>query len=91
MSTYAMDFTKGADMISARSEFLRTVILGNSGSGRSWLAERMAELLDSAAIELDAIHWILGGYNTRRDPALAKSMVRDQASNDRWIIEGVYG
>jgi hypothetical protein len=31
------------------------------------------------------------GYGTRRDADLAKEMVRDRASTDRWIIEGVYG
>jgi adenylate kinase family enzyme len=73
------------------SEFFKTVIVGNSGSGKSWLAERLAEGLGTVAIDLDAIHWVPGGYNTRQDPDLAKSMVRDQASKDRWIIEGVYG
>lgn len=78
-------------MAPGRSEFSKTVIVGNSGSGKSWLAERLAEGLGTAAIDLDSIHWVPGGYNARRDPDLAKSMVRDQASKDCWIIEGVYG
>jgi adenylate kinase family enzyme len=78
-------------MAPGRPEFFRTVIVGNSGSGKSWLAERLAEGLGTVAIDLDAIHWMLGGYNARRDTDLAKSMVRDQSSKDRWIIEGVYG
>ncbi|MBZ6077057.1 AAA family ATPase [Microvirga puerhi] len=78
-------------MAPVRSEFSKTVIVGNSGSGKSWLAERLAESVGTVAIDLDAIHWMPGGYNARRDPDLAKSMVRDQASKNRWIIEGVYG
>jgi adenylate kinase family enzyme len=78
-------------MAPSRAEFSKTVIVGNSGSGKSWLAERLAEGLGTVAIDLDAIHWMPGGYNGRRDPDLAKSMVRDQASKDCWIIEGVYG
>jgi adenylate kinase family enzyme len=78
-------------MAPGRSEFFKTVIVGNSGSGKSWLAERLAEGLGTVAIDLDSIHWVPGGYNCRRDPDLAKSMVRDQASKDCWVIEGVYG
>ena len=78
-------------MAPGRSEFFKTVIVGNSGSGKSWLAEGLAEGLGTVAIDLDAVHWLPGGYNGRRDPELAKSMVRDQASKDCWIIEGVYG
>jgi len=78
-------------MAPGRSEFSKTVIVGNSGSGKSWLAERLAEGLGTATIDLDSIHWVPGGYNARRDPDLAKSMVRNQASKDCRIIEGVYG
>jgi adenylate kinase family enzyme len=78
-------------MAPGRSEFSKTVIVGNSGSGKSWLAERLAKGLGTVAIDLDSIHWMPGGYNGRRDPDLAKSMVCDQASKDCWIIEGVYG
>jgi len=78
-------------MAPGHSEFSKTIIVGNSGSGKSWLAEKLAEGPGTVAIDLDTIHWVPGGYNTRQDPDLAKSMVRDQASKDRWIIEGVYG
>lgn len=78
-------------MAPGRSDFSKTVIVGNSGSGKSWLAGRLAEGLGTVAIDLDVIHWVPGGYNARRDPDLAKSMVRNQASKDCWIIEGVYG
>ncbi|MEK7467388.1 MAG: adenylate kinase [Planctomycetota bacterium] len=72
-------------------DFLRTVILGNGGSGKSWLSEQLAGLVGAAVTDLDLIHWVPGGYDTRRDPATAVAMVRDLAAGDRWIIEGVYG
>jgi adenylate kinase family enzyme len=75
----------------ALADLSRTVILGNGGSGKSWLAERLARPLNAPAIDLDSIHWLPGGYNARRDPAEARAAVREMAGADRWIIEGVYG
>ena len=73
------------------ADLSRTVILGNGGSGKSWLAGRLARSLGSQAIDLDEVHWLPGGYNARRDPAEAGAAVRKRAAADRWIIEGVYG
>jgi adenylate kinase family enzyme len=69
----------------------RTVILGNSGSGKSWLAERLAQAQSLHAVDLDLIHWLPGGFNARRDPDEARAEVRRLAAEDRWVIEGVYG
>lgn len=73
------------------ADLSRAVILGNGGSGKSWLAERLAEQLASRAMDLDLIHWLPGGFNERRDPEEARAAVRQLAMEDRWIIEGVYG
>jgi adenylate kinase family enzyme len=43
---------------------LRLAIIGNSGSGKSYLARRMAGSLGVRAIELDSIFW-LPGASTR--------------------------
>ena len=75
----------------APTDLSRTVIIGNGGSGKSWLAERLACRLNSPAIDLDEIHWLPGGYQARRDPAEARAAARTHAAEDRWIIEGVYG
>jgi len=78
-------------MTAIHPNFLKTVIVGNSGSGKSWLAEQLAKITGTSAVDLDSIHWMPDGYGTRRDADIAKEMVRDRASTDRWIIEGVYG
>jgi adenylate kinase family enzyme len=75
----------------APADLSRIVILGNSGSGKSWLAERLAHHLASRAVDLDMIHWLPGGFNSRRDPDEARAAVRELAAEDRWVIEGVYG
>jgi nicotinamide riboside kinase len=43
-----------------RSAYQRNVIVGNSGSGKSWLVVRLAQAIKGTAIDLDAIHWELG-------------------------------
>lgn len=69
----------------------RILILGNGGSGKTWLANKLAQRLKIAAIELDSLHWMPGGFSQRRLPDEAKNAVRDVAAFDTWIIEGVFG
>ena len=75
-----------------RFNFDRTVILGNSGSGKSWLAQRLARRLVLPAIALDSIQWEAGKRaGAARDPAAAAAMVRRAATGSRWVIEGALG
>lgn len=69
----------------------RTLIIGNSGSGKSWLAKRLAEQLQVPWIDLDLIHWISDEHSIPRPRAEALGMARVAASEQRWVIEGVYG
>jgi adenylate kinase family enzyme len=73
------------------ADLARTVVVGNGGSGKSWLAERLAGLTGARAVDLDLVHWLPGGYGARRDPEEARAAVRELAAADRWVIEGVYG
>ncbi|GEB36050.1 hypothetical protein GLI01_00850 [Gluconacetobacter liquefaciens] len=69
----------------------RTLIIGNAGSGKSWLAKQLAVLTSADHIELDELHWEPGGFNKRRARDDAISGVRIAARKDTWIIEGVFG
>jgi ABC-type dipeptide/oligopeptide/nickel transport system ATPase component len=69
----------------------RTLIIGNSGSGKSWLAKRLAEHLQVPWIDLDLIHWISDEHSIARPRAEALGMARVAANEERWVIEGVYG
>lgn len=69
----------------------RTLIIGNSGSGKSWLAKRLAEQLQVQWIDLDSIHWLSDEHSIARPRGEALAMARIAASEDRWVIEGVYG
>jgi adenylate kinase family enzyme len=69
----------------------RTLIIGNSGSGKSWLAQRLAEQLHLPWTDLDQIHWLSDEHSIPRPRNEALGMARGAASEQRWVIEGVYG
>jgi len=72
-------------------ELTRTLIIGNSGSGKSWLAQRLAERLQVPWTDLDRIHWLSDEHSIARPRAEALAMARVAAEQERWVIEGVYG
>jgi ABC-type dipeptide/oligopeptide/nickel transport system ATPase component len=69
----------------------RTLIMGNSGSGKSWLAKQLAEHLQAPWTDLDLIHWLSDEHSIARPRAEALGMARVAANEERWVIEGVYG
>ncbi|WP_242487841.1 adenylate kinase [Pseudomonas sp. TH31] len=69
----------------------RTLIIGNSGSGKSWLAQRLAEHKRLRWTDLDLIHWVSDEHSIARPRAEALGMARVAASEAAWVIEGVYG
>jgi len=69
----------------------RTLIIGNSGSGKSWLAERLTGHLQVPWVDLDKIHWLSDEHSIPRPRAEALAIARIAADEQRWIIEGVYG
>jgi len=73
------------------ADFSRTLVIGNSGSGKSWLAERMARHLHAPWVELDTIHWLSDEHSIPRPRPQALAMTRIAADQERWVIEGVYG
>jgi len=72
-------------------DLTRTLVIGNSGSGKSWLAERIAIRLGAPWVDLDMIHWEPGGYDMARNREDAMTLVRKAAATDTWVIEGIYG
>jgi adenylate kinase family enzyme len=69
----------------------RIVIMGNGGSGKTWLALRLAEPLRLPLVHLDDVHWEPGRYGIARDRAVVHEDVRTLAAGEAWLIEGVYG
>ena len=69
----------------------RTVIIGNSGAGKSALAESLAALVHVPVIDLDLLNWEGNGYGRKRDEDAARRMTLEVSTRPLWIIEGVYG
>ncbi|HEY4353259.1 MAG TPA: adenylate kinase [Paraburkholderia sp.] len=69
----------------------KTLVIGNSGSGKSWLSEQIAASLCCPWVDLDLFNWEPGGYNVARKRADVIAMAREAASAERWVIEGIYG
>ncbi|WP_117191827.1 P-loop NTPase family protein [Rhizobium terrae] len=69
----------------------RIVIMGNGGSGKTWLARRLVESLRLPLVHLDDVHWEPGRYGIARDRALVHEEVKRIAAGEAWLIEGVYG
>ncbi len=69
----------------------RVAIMGNGGSGKTWLARRLSLALDRAPVHLDDVHWQPGPHGIARDKAIVIEEVRQLSLTSRWLIEGVYG
>ena len=73
------------------NDLQRVLIIGNSGSGKSWLAKRLAEKIALPVTDLDRLNWEPGGYgNARAKEAVLKDALAI-ARGASWIMEGVYG
>ena len=69
----------------------RIHVIGNSCSGKSTLAARLAEALDAPVVELDAINWQPGwvGLNATDPDELARR-IREATRGERWVVAGSY-
>jgi adenylate kinase family enzyme len=70
---------------------MRTIIIGNSGSGKTWLAKRLAEVSQCPVIHLDHIFWEPGGFDTKRPQDAVDMMIAESKRGESWIAEGVFG
>ena len=85
----ATAYIRGQPMFESLSQ--RTVIIGNSGAGKSALAESFAALIYVPVIDLDLLNWEGDGYGRKRDEDAARRMTLEVSAQPLWIIEGVYG
>lgn len=69
----------------------RIVIYGNSGSGKSSLAEALSGLRGVAHLDLDVIAWEPGRPGVRAPAAESeRALLRFIEESDGWVIEGCY-
>ena len=71
---------------------MRILIVGNSGSGKSWRARALAEQRQLAHLDLDTIVWVPGQIAVPRPAAEVAADLRAFIdAHAAWVIEGCYG
>ena len=71
---------------------MRVLIMGNSGSGKSWKARELAGQHQLPHLDLDTIVWVPGLVAVARPVDEALADVRSFVQlNPAWVIEGCYG
>ena len=78
-----------ADVHQADSGFRRIHVVGTTGSGKTTLAQRLAQLLGIPHIELDALHW--GPNWTLPMVEEFRERVAEALGGDHWVVDGNYG
>lgn len=70
---------------------MKTIIIGNSGSGKTWLAAKMAKKDGLPVVHLDDLFWEPGGFDKKRSKETVLRLVEESRAAHSWIVEGVFG
>lgn len=66
-------------------------IIGCSGSGKSYLANKLSKEYGIEHYDLDHLQWDNSeSYGVKRAPEERQALLQEILSKDQWIIEGVY-
>jgi adenylate kinase family enzyme len=67
-------------------------IIGGPGSGKTFIAQHLAERYGIPVLDLDEIFWDheKQDYGTRADPEKRDAALAAFIGNEKWIVEGVY-
>lgn len=70
---------------------MKLVILGNSGSGKTWLATKIALARATPIIHFDELYWAPGGFSKKREASEISGLIGSSLQAPEWIAEGVFG
>ena len=70
---------------------MKIVIIGNSGSGKTWVAHVISHSIAAPLVHLDEIFWEPGGFDEKRSAEVVGALVEHAKRKDSWIAEGVFG
>lgn len=71
--------------------YKRILILGNSGSGKTWLGQQLSETLGLTLYHMDDIRWRKGVYEVKRSAEEIDIDLKHLLSQEKWVFEGVFG
>lgn len=70
----------------------RIAIIGNAGTGKSYLAGRLGAIQSLPVVHLDDLFWLRAGdYTTKRAADQLEVLIESVRSKETWVVEGVYG
>jgi adenylate kinase family enzyme len=69
-------------------DYSHIIIIGSAGSGKSWLAKRVAALTGYPLSHLDVEFWQPGWVKTPKEDWISRQ--QQLISRDKWIIDGHY-
>ena len=64
-------------------------IIGSSGSGKSYFAEKLSKKFNIPHYDLDDIEW-KRKYDIENEPETKEKLLNEILKKDNWIMEGVY-
>ena len=70
---------------------MKIVIVGNSGSGKTWLAQRLGGIFTAPIVHLDNLFWEPGGFDKKRNSEDVELLIQQSKNQASWIAEGVFG
>jgi adenylate kinase family enzyme len=70
---------------------MKIVIIGNSGSGKTWLAKHLGNIFSAPVIHLDDLFWEAGGFDKKRSAEQVELLIQQSKTGATWIAEGVFG
>ena len=67
-------------------------IIGGSGSGKTYLADKLSKEYGITHYDLDELQWDnkADSYGVKRNAEERQEILEDILENEQWIIEGVY-
>lgn len=69
----------------------RIHIIGSTGSGKTYLAERISKKNRLSLYELDTVMWSSSKeFSGKNPPEVRDKLLNQIISQERWIVEGVY-
>lgn len=70
---------------------MKVIVIGNSGSGKTWLARQFSSVFDAAVVHLDDLFWQPGGFDKKRSLETIEILIEKSKESPSWIAEGVFG